>query len=121
VEVVLTQTDEEGKEYVVASTSRSNNSAKFNYSSYEGEALAAVWTIAYFWPYLYGQRFTLVTDHQPLKWLMKSDKFIDKFVRWALLLQEYDFEVVHRANITNFDADGLSHNPSPLYENLTGS
>jgi hypothetical protein len=63
--------------------------------SYEGEALAAVWAIAPFRPYLYGQKFTLVTDYQPLKWLMESDKFTGKLARWALLLQEYDFEVVH--------------------------
>ena len=57
---VLTQKDDEGREYVVAFASRSNNNAESNYSSYEGEALAAVWAIAHFRPYLYGQRFTLV-------------------------------------------------------------
>ena len=116
---VLTQKDEEGKEYVVAYASRSNNNAESNYSSYEGEALAAVWAIAHFRPYLYGQKFTLVTDHQPLKWLMESDKLTGKLARWALLLQEYDFEVVHRAGIANLDADGLSRNPSPSDEDLT--
>jgi hypothetical protein len=118
---VLTQKDQEGKEYVVAYASRSNNSAESNYSSYEGEALAAVWAIAHFRPYLYGQKFTLVTDHQPLKWLMESDKLTGKLARWALLLQEYDFEVVHRAGITNLDADGLSRNPSLSDEDLTGA
>jgi hypothetical protein len=49
---VLTQKDEEGKEYVVAYASRSNNSAEYNYSSCEGEALAAVWTIVHIRPYL---------------------------------------------------------------------
>ena len=119
--VVLTQKDDFGREYVVAYASRSNNTAEANYSSYEGEALAAVWAIAHFRPYLYGQRFTLVTDHQPLRWLMESDKLTDKLARWALLLQEYDFEVVHRAGITNLDADGLSCNPSPSNEDLTGT
>ena len=118
---VLTQKDDLGREYVVAYASRSNNTAEANYSSYEGEALAAVWAIAHFRPYLYGQRFTLVTDHQPLRWLMESDKLTGKLARWALLLQEYDFEVVHRAGITNLDADGLSRNPSPSNEDLTGA
>lgn len=63
LEAVLTQKDEEGREYVVAFASRSNNNAESNYSSYEEEALAAVWAIAHFRPYLYGQHFTLVTDH----------------------------------------------------------
>jgi hypothetical protein len=70
---------------------------------------------------LYGQKFTLVTDHQPLKWLMESDKLTGKLARWALLLQEYDFEIVHRAEIANLDADGLSRNPSPSDEDLTGA
>jgi hypothetical protein len=118
---VLTRKYEEGNEYVVAYASRSNNSIKSNYSSYEDEALAAVWAIAHFRPYLYGQKFTLVTDHQPLKWLMELDKLTGKLARWVLLLQEYDFEVVHRAGIANLDADGLSRNPSASDEDLTGA
>ena len=37
------------------------------------------------------------------------------------MLQEYDFEVVHRAGMTNIDVDGLSRNPSPLDEDLIGA
>ena len=62
-----------------------------------------------------------MTDHQPLKWLMESDKLTEKLARWALLLQEYDFEVVYKAGAKNLDADGLSRNPSPLQEDLTGA
>ena len=46
-----------------------------------------------------------MTDHQPLKWLMESDKLTGKLAKWALLLHEYDFEVVHNAVIKNLDAD----------------
>lgn len=74
--------------------------------------------MAHFRAYLYGQSFTLVTDHQPLKWLMEFDKLTGKLVRWALLLQEFDFEVVHKAGLQNLDADGLSRNPNPLQEDL---
>ncbi len=118
---VLTQKDDDGKEYVIAYASRSNNNAESKYSSYEGECLAVVWAVAHFRPYLYGQSFTLVTDHQPLKWLMESDKLTGKLARWALLLQEYDFEIVHKAGLQNLDADGLSRNPSSVEEDLTGA
>ena len=83
--------------------------------------MVAVWAIVHFRPYLYGQRFTLVTDHQPLKWLIEFDKLTSKLARWALLPQEYDFEVVHRVGITNLSADGLSCNPSPSEEDLIGA
>jgi len=90
-----------------------------NYSSYEGEALTAIWAIVHFQPYLYGQYFTLVINHQPLKWLVEFDKLIGKLARWALLLQEYDFEAVHWTSITNLYANGLSCNPSSSKEDLT--
>jgi hypothetical protein len=60
---VLTQCDDEGKEFVVAYASRSNNATKSRYSFYEGECLAAVWAVAHFRCYLFGTQFTLVTDH----------------------------------------------------------
>ena len=41
------------------------------------------------------------------------------FARWALLLYEYNFEVVHRAGITILDADGLSRNPRSSDDDLT--
>jgi hypothetical protein len=59
---VLSQRDEEGHEYVVAYASRSNNQAESNYSSYEGECLAAVWAVQHFRHYLYGRKFTLLTS-----------------------------------------------------------
>jgi hypothetical protein len=66
---VLTQMDDDGKGFVIAYASRSNNNTEAQYSSYERECLAAIWAIAHFQCYLYGNEFLLVTDHQPLKWL----------------------------------------------------
>jgi hypothetical protein len=59
--VILGQLDEEGKEYVIAYASRSNNKVESNYSSYKGECLAVVWAVIHFRPYLYGTNFTLYT------------------------------------------------------------
>ena len=50
---------------------------------------------------------------------MESDKLTGKLAMWALMFQEYDFKVVHRARLTKLDADGLSRNPSSLDVDLT--
>jgi hypothetical protein len=60
---ILGQLDEEGKEYVIAYASQSNNKVESNYSSYEGECFAVVRAIIHFKPYLYGTNFTLYTNH----------------------------------------------------------
>jgi hypothetical protein len=49
-------------------------------------ALAVVWAVIHFRPYLYGTDFILYTDHQPIKWLMTNDKLTGKLVRWAFIL-----------------------------------
>lgn len=108
---VLAQVDVAGYERVIAYASRSNNKAESNYFSYEGECLAVVWAVSHFRPYLYGRQFTLITDHQPLRWLMTNNKLSGKLARWAMLLQEYNFEVVHKAGICHQNADMLSRSP----------
>jgi len=60
-----------------------------------GGCLVVVWAVIHFRPYLYGTKFILYTDHQPIKWLMTNDKFIGKLAHWALILQEYEFKVIH--------------------------
>ncbi len=97
---ILGQFDEEGKEYVIAYASRSNNKVESNYFSYEGECLV-IWVVIHFRPYLYGTNFILYIDHQPIKWLMTNDKFTSKLTCWVFILQEYEFKVIHQLGITH--------------------
>jgi predicted PolB exonuclease-like 3'-5' exonuclease len=85
ISVIIGQLDEEGKEYVIAYASRTNK-AESNYSSYKGECFDVVLIVIHFRPYLYGTKFTLYIDHQPIKWLMTNDKLTGKLARWALIL-----------------------------------
>jgi hypothetical protein len=50
---------------------------------------------------------------------MEFDKLTRKLARWALILQEYDFHVVHKPGVANLDADGLSQNPCTNQEDNT--
>ena len=108
---VLSQIDKEGKEHPISYASRSCNPAEKNYGSCEGECLAVVWATQHFREYLFGTPFTLITDHEPLKWLMQTNKTTGKLARWSLLLQEYDMKVLHKRGVLNTNADCLSRFP----------
>jgi hypothetical protein len=41
-------------------------------------------------------------------------------VRWAFILQEYDFDIIHRHSKVNQDVDGLSRNQSSNKEGTIG-
>lgn len=105
---VLTQKNEQNKEQPVSYYSRSLTPAEQNYSASEGEALAVISAISHFRPYLHGRRFFLQTDHIALKWLMTTTNLKGKLARWALELQEYDFDITYRKGAANGNADALS-------------
>ncbi len=74
LELVFTQFDDDSQKFVVACGNRSNNKIEAKYNSYEGECLIVVWGDSSFWCYLYGSLITLITDHQPLKFLMEPNQ-----------------------------------------------
>ena len=115
---VLSQPDEEGVEHLIYYALRSCNPAEQNYSFFDGECLAVVWATNHFRAYLFGNSFTLVTDDEPLRWLMTTQKLTGKMARWSLLLQEYDFTVHHLARVDNTNADCLSRFPLVSEENV---
>ncbi|KMQ85218.1 reverse ribonuclease integrase, partial [Lasius niger] len=97
---VLTQNYDEG-ERVIAYASRTLNGAEKNYSATELECLAVVWGIRRMKGYLEGYRFTVITDHQSLKWLQRLEAPTGRLARWLFELQQYDFEVKYRRGALN--------------------
>jgi hypothetical protein len=76
-------------------------------------------TIIHFKPYLYGTKFTLYTDHQPIKWSMTNDKLISNLACWVLIFQEYEFKVIHRPGITHQNANTMSRKPFTISEDFS--
>lgn len=97
-----------GSDRPVAYASRTLNDPESRYSTIEKEALAIIWAIKHFRPYLYGKKFTIYTDHRPLSWLHSFEEPSSKITRWRLRLAEYDYEVIYKNGRQNTNADALS-------------
>ncbi|KAH8236346.1 hypothetical protein KR032_010570, partial [Drosophila birchii] len=110
---VLTQTID-GQERVVAYASRRSKSAERNYSVTEKECLAIEWAVRKMRCYIEGYRFEVITDYQALKWLNSIDNPTGRIARWALELQQYQYDVHYRRGAQNLVADGLSRQPLPV-------
>lgn len=110
VGAVLTQIVDE-KECVVAYASRTLTESEQKFTVTEKELLAVVFALEKFRCYVEGQHFTVVTDHASLRWLHNLKDPVGRLARWAIKLQQFDMEVVHRKGSLNVVPDALSRAP----------
>ena len=61
--------------------------------------------------YLEGYHFKVVTDHASLLWLDNLKEPCGRLSRWAVRLQQYDFEIIHRKGKEHEAPDALSREP----------
>ena len=103
---------QKGRPTVIAYGSRTLSPDERNYSAYHREFLALKWAVAEkFQDYLYGSRFHMITDSNPLTYLVSSAKLSPTDHRWLSSLAVFDFKISYRCGKANGDADGLSHIP----------
>ena len=80
------------------------------------EKQSGVFGIKRFQLYLYGRKFTLVTDHQPLTRIFGPKSSVPplaaaRLQRWAVLLSGYDFDITFKNSAANANADFFSRFP----------
>ena len=57
--------------------------------------------------YLLGRKFTIKTDHLALQWLRKTPEPMAQTARWLSYIEQFDFDIKHRAGSGHGNADGL--------------
>ncbi len=92
--------------------------AKRNYVIIEWEALAMIFTMKNFHHYLLGNKFTVVTDHEALKYLLSKPNLTGKIAWWILFLQEYEFTIKDRPGKNHRNDDALSRTYEEVGDHL---
>ena len=104
---VLTQQFDDG-EKVICYLSRSLTKQEMKLTVTEKECLAVIWSVEKLRHYLEGVHFTVITDHHSLLWLHNLKDPQGRLARWALRLQPYDMELIHRKGKDHVVPDFLS-------------
>ena len=105
---VLYQT-QDGKERAIEYASRSLKPSEKNYPAHKMEFLVLKWAICEkFHDYLYGSLFEVITDNNPLTYVLTTAKLDATGQRWIASLSGYKFSKTYRSGKKNSDADGLS-------------
>lgn len=108
---------------VISYGSRALSDVETRYFQTEREMLAGVWATEHYHLYLYGAKFTVITDHKPLLGIFKSHKPTSPRIdRWKFRLLPYHYEIIYKPGKNDANpADFISRHPdqaTPLPDNM---
>ncbi|XP_063970819.1 uncharacterized protein K02A2.6-like [Lytechinus pictus] len=114
--VVLSHVGTDGLEQPISFASRTLTRSEANYAQYEKEGLSVIFGVKKFHKYLYGRRFTIVTDHKPLLGIFGDTKPASpmasaRLARWHMILSAYDYDIKYKEGKQHQNADALSRLP----------
>ena len=114
----------DGSEEPIGFVSRTLTKAEKNYSQLKKEGSACIYGVKCFHSYLFGHKFVLQTDHQPLTALLDESKVVpaqasSRIQQWALSLASYQYTIAYLSTTKHANADAMSWLPLPNQPNGT--
>ncbi|GFX19936.1 transposon Tf2-8 polyprotein [Trichonephila clavipes] len=108
---ILLQQSDDNKLHPVHYFSKKTTSQEEKYSSYELEVLAVIESLKKFRNYLVGNKFKIVTDCSAFQKTMSKKQLNPKIARWALFLEDFNYEIIRRPGKQMGHVDCLSRYP----------
>src|SRR5258708_30221449 len=102
------QQQQNGVLRVIAYSSRMFNDCELKYCITRKELAAMIFGLKQFRQYLLGRKFLVRSDHAALQYLRSAKELIGQQARWLDLIEEFTFELQHRAGLKHGNADSLS-------------
>ncbi|XP_018403549.1 PREDICTED: uncharacterized protein K02A2.6-like [Cyphomyrmex costatus] len=114
--VVLFHRYEDSSEQPISFASKTLLPAERDYSQVEKKALSIVFGVKHFIQYLYGHRFILITDHNPLVTIFSPNRELPSLAetrlhRWAMFLSGFLYDIKYRKTCHLNNARTLSYLP----------
>jgi len=111
---ILLQKQNDGMWKPISFWSQRTTPTEAKYHSFELECLAVVYALKRFHIYLAGQKFKIITDCDSFRLTLNKKDINPRISRWALFLQNYNYEIVHRPGKRMVHVDALSRCHSVL-------
>ncbi len=100
VAAVLLQYDDHGLPRAISYFSKKLRNAEVRYSATDREALAIVLACRQFHHYLWGVRFVIRTDNQPITSVFRQRTKLPRMNRWMLEMREYRFRIEYKDKLS---------------------
>ena len=109
-----------GKEQPIAFASCSLSKAERKYAQLNKESLAIVFGVKKFHQYLFGNKFTIYSDHKLLRHIFAESRPIPTLAsactqRWALTMSAYNYDIKYKPGKYISNADMSSRLPLPEF------
>ena len=86
--------EQDNEKRVISYASRTLSSSERNYPAHKLEFLALKWAVTdQFHEYLYGGKFEVYTDNNPLTYILTTAKLDATGQRWVARLADYNFNL----------------------------